>query len=64
MLSIRSLNGKVERLHQTLAYEFFNYHESFDEIAFLREQCMLFNTKYNTKRFHQLPGYKTRVDFT
>lgn len=55
-------NGRVERFHQTAAYEFFNHQELFDEIMFLREQCMLFNTKYNTKRFHRSLGYKTPME--
>lgn len=55
-------NGRVERFHQTAEYEFFHHQELFDEIAYLREQCMLFNTKYNTQRFHRSLGYKTPME--
>ncbi len=52
-------NGRVERLHQTAEYEYFHYQTLFPEISVLREQCMAFNTKYNTKRYHQSLGYRT-----
>jgi len=52
-------NGRVERFHQTAEYEYFNYQELLDEIEYLRELCMRFNTKYNTKRYHGSLGYKT-----
>jgi transposase InsO family protein len=52
-------NGRVERFHQTAEYEYMNYQDLFPDIALLKEHCMLFNTKYNTKRYHQSLGYKT-----
>lgn len=52
-------NGRVERFHQTAEYEYFNYQELFDELEYVRELCIAFNTKYNTKRYHQSLGYKT-----
>jgi putative transposase len=52
-------NGRVERFHQTVEYEYLNYQPLLDDITSLREQCMEFNRKYNTKRFHQALGYKT-----
>lgn len=52
-------NGRVERFHQTAEYEYFNYQELLDELEYMRNLCMKFNTKYNTKRYHQSLGYKT-----
>lgn len=53
-------NGRVERLHQTAEYEYFNYQEDLlDNLDMINEHCMLFNTKYNTKRFHRSISYKT-----
>jgi putative transposase len=57
-------NGRVERFHQTVEYEYFNYqHDLLDDLTMIRERCMEFNTKYNTKRFHQSLGYKTPEEF-
>lgn len=53
-------NGRVERLHQTAEYEYFNYQEDLlDDLEMINTYCMKFNTKYNTKRFHRSLGYKT-----
>ncbi len=52
-------NGRVERFHQTAEYEYMNYQDLFPDISLLREHCMTFNTKYNTKRYHRSLGYKT-----
>lgn len=52
-------NGRVERFHQTAEYEYFNYKDLFEDLEYLRELCMEFNTKYNTKRYHRSLGYKT-----
>lgn len=53
-------NGRVERFHQTVEYEFFHYQDDLlDDISMINQKCMEFNTKYNTKRFHQGLGYKT-----
>ncbi len=53
-------NGRVERLHQTAEYEYFNYQEDLlDNLTMVNKRCMAFNTKYNTKRFHRSLGYKT-----
>lgn len=50
-------NGRVERLHQTVEYEYFNYQEDLlDDLEEINKHCMLFNTKYNTKRFHRSLG--------
>lgn len=53
-------NGRVERLHQTAEYEYFNYqYDLLDDLAMINEKCMIFNTKYNTKRYHYSLGYRT-----
>jgi transposase InsO family protein len=53
-------NGRVERLHQTAEYEYFNYqNDLLDDLDMINLKCMEFNTKYNTKRFHKSLGYKT-----
>jgi len=51
-------NGRVERLHQTVEYEYLNYQDLYPRIEELREQCLLFNEKYNYKRYHRSLGYK------
>jgi transposase InsO family protein len=56
-------NGRVERLHQTAEYEYFNYqYDLLDDLQMINEHCMLFNNKYNTKRFHRSLGYKTPLE--
>lgn len=56
-------NGRVERLHQTAEYEYFNYQEDLlDELDMINQRCMEFNQKYNTKRFHRSLGYKTPLE--
>ena len=56
-------NGRVERLHQTAEYEYFNYQEDLlDDLDMINQRCMDFNTKYNTKRFHRSLGYKTPAE--
>ncbi|MBI4129865.1 transposase [Candidatus Roizmanbacteria bacterium] len=52
-------NGRVERFHQTVEYEYLNYQDLYPGINLLREHCMVFNQKYNTRRHHQSLGYKT-----
>ena len=53
-------NGRVERFHQTAEYEYFNYqYDLLDDLDMINAHCMIFNTKYNTKRYHQAHGYKT-----
>jgi transposase InsO family protein len=53
-------NGRVERLHQTAEYEYFNYQDDLlEDLDDVNKRCMAFVTKYNTKRFHRALGYKT-----
>ncbi len=57
-------NGRVERLHQTAEYEYFNYqYDLLDDLDEVNRHCMLFNEKYNTKRFHQSLGYKRPAEY-
>jgi len=53
-------NGRVERFHQTAEYEYFNYQDDLlDDLDQINCHCAIFNTKYNTQRFHQSLDYKT-----
>lgn len=56
-------NGRVERFHQTAEYEYFNHQALLPALASLKEHCMLFSQKYNTKRYHRSLGYKTPRQF-
>lgn len=57
-------NGRVERLHQTAEYEYFNYqYDLIDNLAEINKRCLLFNEKYNTKRYHRSLKYKTPQQF-
>lgn len=57
-------NGRVERFHETVAYEYFHYQDDLlPDITMINERCMLFNKKYNTQRFHQSLGYKTPAEY-
>lgn len=57
-------NGRVERLHQTVEYEYFNYQEDLvDDLSMINEHCMKFNQKYNYERFHRSLGYKTPAEY-
>lgn len=56
-------NGRVERLHQTAEYEYFNYqYDLLDNLVMINQRCMNFCTKYNTKRFHRALQYKTPLE--
>ncbi len=56
-------NGRVERLHQTAEYEYFNYQEDLlDNLSAINQRCTAFNTTYNTKRFHRSLSYKTPLE--
>ena len=57
-------NGRVERFHQTAEYEYFNYQDDLlDDVVIINQHCMLFNEKYNTRRFHRSLGYKTPQEY-
>lgn len=56
-------NGRVERLHQTAEYEYFNYqYDLLDDLEMINQKCIEFCTKYNTRRFHRSLGYKTPLE--
>lgn len=56
-------NGRVERLHQTAEYEYFNYqYDLLDDLTMINQKCIEFTTKYNTKRFHRYLGYKNPLE--
>jgi len=57
------MNARVERLIQTLVYEFLNLQaDLIPEIEAVRRKCREFNQKYNN-RFHQALGYKTPLEY-
>lgn len=57
-------NGRVERLHQTAEYEYFNYqYDLLDDLDMINQRCMEFNTKYNTKRYHSSLGYQKPAEY-
>lgn len=57
-------NGRVERFHQTVEYEYFAYQDDLlPDLTMINERCGLFNTWYNTDRFHRAIGYKTPQEY-
>jgi len=57
-------NGRVERLHQTAEYEYFNYqYDLLDNLDMINEHCRIFNYKYNNLRYHHSLGYKRPADY-
>lgn len=56
-------NGRVERFHQTVEYEYLNYQDLYPGLELLRKECLLFNEKYNYKRYHRSLGYKKPGDY-
>lgn len=58
------MNGRAERMIQTTIYEYFNWqYDLLPDLDEINRHCMIFNTKYNTKRFHQKLGYKTPLEY-
>jgi len=57
-------NGRVERLHQTAGYEYFNYqYDLLDDLEMIDKHCEIFNYKYNNLRYHRSLGYKRPADY-
>lgn len=57
-------NGRVERFHQTAEYEYFAYQDDLlPDLEMINERCTIFNTWYNTDRFHRALGYKTPQEY-
>jgi len=58
------MNSRAERLIQTAEYEFFNYQtDLLPNLKDINSRCVLFNDKYNNKRFHQALSYKTPSEY-
>ena len=58
------MNGRAERIIKTVVYEYFNWqYDLLPDIDEINRHCALFNSKYNTKRFHQKLGYKTPQEY-
>lgn len=56
-------NGRVERFHQTVEYEFLNYQNLYPGLEYIQTACMSFNDKYNNHRYHQALGYKKPAEY-
>lgn len=57
-------NSRAERLIQTAEYEFFNYQaDLLPNLKDINSRCLLFNDKYNNRRFHQALSYKTPFEY-
>ena len=58
------MNGRAERLIQTVEYEFFNYqYDLLSDIDEINKRCEIFNYKYNNKRYHRALSYRTPSEF-
>lgn len=58
------MNGRAERIIQTAVYEYFNWqYDLLPDLDLINKHCLIFNSKYNTKRFHQKLGYKTPQEY-
>lgn len=59
-----TMNSRAERLIQTAEYEFFNYqYDLLPNLKDINSRCVLFNDKYNKRRFHQAIHYKTPFEY-
>ncbi len=56
-------NGRVERLHQTVEYEYLNYQDLIPGLEGIREHCRLFTHKYNYERYHRSLGYQKPAEY-
>lgn len=58
------MNGRAERIIQTAVYEYFNWrYDLLPNLDGINKHCMIFNSKYNIKRFHQKLGYITPQEY-
>lgn len=58
------MNGRAERIIKTAVYEYFHWqYDLLPDLDQINRHCMIFNSKYNTKRFHQKLGYKTPQEY-
>jgi transposase InsO family protein len=59
-----TMNSRAERLIQTAEYEFFNYqYDLLPNLTDINSRCVLFNEKYNTRRFHHAIHYQTPFEY-
>ncbi len=58
-------NSRVERLIQTVEYEFFNYQDDLleDDLDEINRRCDKFNIKYNEHRYHHSLHYQTPLSY-
>ncbi len=56
-------NGRVERLHQTVEYEYMNYQPLIPYLADFQQHCLAFNQKYNYQRYHASLGYQKPAEY-
>jgi len=58
------MNGRAERIIRTAVYEYFNWqYDLLPNLDEINRHCLVFNRKYNTRRFHQKLGYKTPEEY-
>ena len=58
------MDGRAERIIQTVIYEYFNWqYDLLPDIDEINRHCLIFNSKYNTRRFHQKLCYKTPQEY-
>jgi len=58
------MNGRAERMIKTAVYEYFNWqYDLLPDLDLINKHCMIFNSKYNTRRFHQKLGYITPKEY-
>lgn len=58
------MNGRAERIIKTVVYEYFNWqYDLLPDLDEINRHANLFNSKYNTKRFHQRLGYITPQEY-
>lgn len=58
------MNGRAERIIRTVVYEYFNWqYDLLPDLDEINRHATIFNTKYNTKRFHQKLGYITPQEY-
>jgi len=59
-----TMNSRAERLIQTAEYEFFNYqYDLLPNLKDINSRSLLFNDKYNNRRFHQAIHYQTPSEY-
>lgn len=58
------MNGRAERIIKTAVYEYFNWqYDLLSNLDEINRHSIVFNQKYNTRRFHQKLGYITPEEY-